>query len=270
MPGEPRTELKTELKAVLEDLLAGERQGLASHPAPEELLAYRDGELPGSEQARVEDHVVACPHCLELLLDLGRLSDPGFAGEHGVTAARKAADWQAVQARLAAVTAPREAPRRRPARFLASPGPAWALAAALLIAVVGLSLRTRQLQRSVEDLSRPQVNAPVVDLFSASPLRGEEGEAAVVELAPASRFFTLILSPKGSPDYAGYRLEILDSGGRTVWSADGLEKDRHGSFTLILARGFLDPGEYRLRLYGLGGRGDRGKLIEELRMRIVL
>jgi hypothetical protein len=254
--------LKTELKAVLGDALAEARRDLSAHPAPEDLLAYRDGELPGSEQARVEDHVVACPHCLELLLDLGRLSDPGFGGEPNFTAAGKAADWQAVQARLAAETAP----RRRPARFLASPRPAYALAATLLVAVVGLSLRTWQLQQSVEDLSRPQLNAPVVDLFPASPLRGEEGEGAVVELAPASRFFTLILSPKGSPDYPGYRLEILDSGGRAVWSADGLEKDRHGSFTLILARGFLDPGEYRLRLYGLGG--DTAILIEELRMRI--
>ncbi|HEX5718776.1 MAG TPA: zf-HC2 domain-containing protein [Thermoanaerobaculia bacterium] len=264
MPGE----LKTELKAVLEDFLAGARQDLASHPEPEELLAYRAGELPAPERARVEDHVVACPHCLELLLDLGRLSDPGFVGEHGITAAEKAAGWQAVQARLAPETAPHEAPRRRRAVFFASPRPAWALAAALLVAVVGLSLRTRQLERSVEDLSRPQVNAPVVDLFPASELRGGEGEAAVVELAPASRFFTLILSPKGSSDYAGYRLEILDSGGRAVWSAEGLEKDRHGSFTLILARSFLAPGDYRLRLYGL--EGDAGTLIEELRVRIVL
>lgn len=264
MPGEPRSELKT----VLEDLLGGARQELGPHPAPEDLLAYRDGELPGPEQARVEDHLVACPDCLELLLDLGRLSDPGFGSEHSITAAEKAADWQAVLERLAPPAAPREAPRRRLPRLLSSPRPAWALAAALLVAVVGLSLRTRQLERSVEDLGRPQVNAPVVDLFPASPLRGEEGAGAVVELAPASRFYTLILSPKGSPDYPGYRLEVLDSGGRAVWSADGLEKDRHGSFTLILARSFLDPGEYRFRLYGLAG--ESAKLIEELRVRIVL
>lgn len=260
MPGEPRTELK----AVLEDFLAETRLDLSSHPAPEDLLACRAGELPAPEKARVEDHLVACPHCLELLLDLGRLSDPGFGGEHGLTAAEKAADWQAVQARLV----PLAAPRRRLPLFLSSPRPAWALAAALLVAVVGLSLRMRQLERSVEDLGRPQVNAPVVDLFPASPLRGEEGEAAVVELAPDSRFFTLILSPKGSPDHPGYRLEVLDSGGRAVWRADGLEKDRHGSFTLILARSFLDPGEYRFRLYGLAG--ETAVLVEELRVRIVL
>lgn len=264
MPGEPRSELKTELKAVLGDVLAEARRDLSPHPAPEDLLACRAGELPAPEKARVEDHLVACPHCLELLLDLERLSDPELGGEHGIAAAERDADWQAVQARLV----PQAAPRRRLPLFLASPRPAWALAAVLLVAVVGLSLRTRQLERSVQDLGRPQVNAPVVDLFPASPLRGEEGEGAVVELAPASRFYTLILSPKGSPDYPGYRLEVLDSGGRAVWSADGLEKDRHGSFTLILARSFLDPGEYRFRLYGLAG--DTAKLIEELRVRIVL
>lgn len=270
MPGEPRTELKTELKAVLKDVLAETRRDLSPHPAPEELLACRAGELPAPEKKRVEDHLVACPDCLELLLDLGRLSDPGFGSERSITAAERAADWQAVQARLVPPAA-ETAPRRRLARLLSSPRPAWALAAALLVAVVGLSLRTRQLERSVEDLGRPQVNTPVVDLFPASPLRGEEGEAAVVELAPSSRFYTLILSPKSSSDYAGYRLEVLDSGGRAVWSADGLEKDRHGSFTLILARSFLDPGEYRFRLYGLGApTGETGKLIEELRVRIVL
>lgn len=273
MPGEPRAELKTELKAVLEDVLTESRRDLAPHPAPEDLIAYRAGELPGPEQARVEEHLVACPHCLELLLDLGRLSDPGFTGGHGITAAGKAAAWQAVQAQLeplALKTAPLEMSRRRPTRFLASPRPAWALAAALLVAVVGLTLRTWQLERSVEDLSRPQLNAPVVDLFSASPLRGEAAADAVVELAPASRFFTLVLSPKGAPDYAAYRLEILDPAGRTVWSAEGLEKDRHGSFTLILARSFLEPGEYRLRLHGRGElAGEPEKLVEELRMRIV-
>lgn len=256
-------EMKTELKAVLGDVLAGAREDLSPHLAPEDLLAYRAGELPAPERARVEDHLVACPHCLELLLDLGRLSDPGFGSER--TAAERAADWKAVQKRLAVEPAPR---RRRLARAFSSPRPAWALAAALLVAVVGLSLRTRQLERRVEDLGRPQVNAPVVDLFPASPLRGEEGESAVVELDPASRLYTLILSPKGSPDYPGYRLEVLDSGGRTVWSADGLEKDRHGSFTLILARSFLDPGEYRFRLYGLAG--EAATLVEELRVRIVL
>ncbi|HVS00497.1 MAG TPA: zf-HC2 domain-containing protein [Thermoanaerobaculia bacterium] len=255
---------KEELKAALEGFLSEAQRDLEPHPSPDELAAYSAGELPAAEETRIQNHLALCPHCLELLLDLERWSDPESVSEPSLPAGEKAGAWQALQARLAAEAAP----RRRPGLRLASPRPAYALAAALLVAVVGLSLRVWHLERGMADLSHPQVNAPVVDLLPASPLRGEPGERAVVELAPASRFFALILSPKGSPDYAGYRVEILDAGGRTVWSEKGLEKNRHGSFTLILTRGFLRPGEYRLRLYGL--EGGTGQLIEEFQVRIVL
>jgi hypothetical protein len=269
---------KAELQAALAEFLAEARRDLAPHPTPEELLAYGAGELPAAEEAKVQDHLVLCPHCRELLLDHGRLGDPEFGREHDVPPAAKEAAWQALWARLGAGEAPRAAPRRRPglhltlplarlARFFASPRPAYALAASLLVAVAGLSFRWWQLERSVASLSRPQLNAPVVDLLPASPLRGEQGEETVVELPASSRFFALILSPKGAPAYAGYRAEIVAPGGRVVWSEGGLEKNRHGTFTLILARRFLGAGEHRLRLYGRQGESER--LIGEFRVRIV-
>jgi hypothetical protein len=255
-----------ELRAALEGFLAA-RRDLDPHPSPDELLAYDAGKLPAAEETRIQSHLALCSHCLELLLDFGSLSARESRGEHSITAGEQAAAWQSLQTRLAAL-AEETAPRRRPRLRLASPRPAYALAAALLIGVVGLSFRVWHLERGLADLSQPQVNAPVVDLLPASPLRGEPGERAVVELAPASRFFALILSPKGAPDDAGYRVEIRDAGGRSVWSEDGLEKNPHGSFTLILPRGFLRPGEYRLRLYGL--EAGREQLIEEFPLRIVL
>ncbi|HYU32789.1 MAG TPA: zf-HC2 domain-containing protein [Thermoanaerobaculia bacterium] len=256
---------KEELKAVLEGLLSEARRDLEPHPSPDELVAYDAGELPAAEETRIQNHLALCPHCLELLLDLGRLSDSGSDGEASIPAGEKAAAWQALQPRLAVEGAPPG--RARPAFSLASPRPAYALAACLFLAVVGLSLRVVHLERGMADLSHPQVNAPVVDLFPASPLRGDQQEPAVVKLAPASRFFVLILSPKGSADYAGYRVEILDAGGKAVWSQEGLEKNPQGSFTLILAQSFLGPGEYRLRLYGLAG--GTGRVIEEFRVQIV-
>lgn len=273
------TEPKAELKTALGELLAEARRDLDAHPTPDELVAYGASELTAAEAKRVEDHLVLCPHCLELLLDRERFADPAFGSEGSLTPAEEAAAWQALRSRLAADEAPREAlrrgpslglpsPRRRWTLFLASPRPAWALAASLFVVALGLSLRTWQLQRSVDDLSRPQVNAPVVDLFPASPLRGEERQPAVVELASAGRFVTLILSPKGAPDFADYRVEILSSEGRDVWSAEGLEKDDHGSFTLVLPGGFLRPGDYRLRLYGLDG--EARQFLEEFRLRVVL
>lgn len=255
---------KEELKAALEGFLSEARQGLEPHPSPDELVAYSAGELPAAEEARVQNHLALCPHCLELLLDFERFSEPGPDSEESIPAGEKAAAWQALQPRLAADVAP----LRRSGLRRAFPRLAYALAAGLFAAVVGLSLRVWHLERSMADLSDPQVNAPVVDLLPASPLRGEPGERAVVELPPDSRFFALILNPKGSPDFAGYRAEILDAGGRVVWSEDGLEKNPHGSFTLILSRRFLRPGDYRLRLYGL--EGGAGRLLEEFRVRIVL
>jgi putative zinc finger protein len=258
---------KEELKTVLEGFLSEARQDLEPHPSPDELVAYGAGELSADEEARIQNHLALCPHCLELLLDFERWSDPEPESEQSIPAGEKAAAWQALQARLATD----EAPRRRPGLRFASPRPAYALAAGLLVAVVGLSLRVVHLERGMADLSDPQVNAPVVDLLPASPLRGEPGKGAEVKLEPASRFFALILNPKGSPDYAGYRVEILDAGGRVVWSEDGLEKNPHGSFTLILSQRFLGPGAYRLRLYGLeDGAGPRAaRLIEEFPVRIV-
>lgn len=267
-------EPKVELKAVLADFLTETRRDLDPHPTPDQLVAYSAGELAAAEQARVEDHLVLCPQCLEMLLDLGRMSEPDFGGEPRTTSAEKAASWQALQARLAADGVTGETPRPRvrsrrlrSASFLGSPRTAYALAASLFVVAVGLSLRVGYLQRSLADLSSPQLNAPVVDLFPASTVRGGEGGGEVVELAPGSRSFALILSPKGAPDYSRYRAQIVDPEARVVWSGEGLEKDRHGSFTLILGRRFLDPGEYRLRLYGL--EGDTGQLIEEFRLRIV-
>lgn len=255
---------KEELKTALEGFLSQARQGLEPHPSPDELVAYGAGELPAEEEARIQNHLALCSHCLELVLDLGRFSEPEPDGEPGVTAGEKAAAWQALQSRLAADVAPLRPPGlRRPFGR-----PVYALAAGLFVAVVGLSLRVVHLERSMAGLSDPQVNAPVVDLLPASPLRGDPEARAVVELAPESRFFALILSPKGSPDHAGYRVEILDAGGRVVWSGEGLEKNPHGSFTLILSRRLLRSGDYRLRLYGL--EGGTARLLEEFRVRIVL
>ena len=252
---------KEDLKAALGDFLSEAQRDLEDHPGSDELVSYRAGELSAEEETRLQNHLALCPHCLELLLDLERLSQPD--DEQSFPADEKAAAWRALQARLAADVVPRRLTgfRRAVSR------PAYLLAAGLLVAVVGLSLRVWQLERSMAELNHPQANAPIVDLLPASPLRGDPGRRAVVKLAPASRFFALILSPKGAPESANYRVEILDAGGRVVWSEEGLEKNRHGSFTLILSQSFLGPGAYRLRLYGL--EGGAGRLLEEFQVQIV-
>ena len=43
------------------------------HPAPEELFAYRDGELPADRRALVETHVTACRACREQMDEMSKL-----------------------------------------------------------------------------------------------------------------------------------------------------------------------------------------------------
>jgi hypothetical protein len=229
------------------------------HPDPEELAAYHAGELSLAEEERLRDHLVACRECAGLLLDLDGLADPGFGA--GAGSEDKDAVWQRLQEETRApasiVSAP-VVPLRRPAP--ASPRWLPALAAALLVATLGLSLWVATLRRTVEDLSRPQLNAPVLDLYSGTA-RGEGSPPPVFAVPRETRFFTVILNPAGQRRYDGYRVEILRADGRKVWAGGGLERNAFGSFSLTLPRGALGPGEHRIRLLGRTGRD--GKALEE-------
>jgi hypothetical protein len=245
--------MSQELRDAMTELAAA-HGALGPHPDPEELAAYHAGELPPAEEERLRDHLVACRECAGLLLDLDGLADPGFdAGADGADGKEEV--WLRLRKKIQD-----EAPRApiRPLRRPARAAPRWlpALAAALLAATLGLSLWVATLRRTVDELSRPQLNAPVLDLYSGTA-RGEGSPPPVFTVPREARFFTVILNPAGQRRYEGYRVEILRAGGGKAWSGEGLERNAFGSFSLTLPRGALGPGEYRIRLVG------RTKSIEE-------
>src|SRR5947208_7978389 len=115
------------------------------HPEPELLAAYHAGELTEPEERRLQDHLVGCPECAALLLDLDGLSDPAF-GAGSLAPADQEALWRSLQAEIRkeepAPLAPVVPLRRR------TLSPTWlpALAAALLVATTGLSAWVVSLQ----------------------------------------------------------------------------------------------------------------------------
>jgi hypothetical protein len=220
-----------------------------SHPEPETLAAYHAGELAEPEERRLQDHLVGCPECAALLLDLDGLSDPGF-GAGSLAPADQEALWRSLQAEIrgekpVAPTAP-VAPLRRRAF-----SPSWlpALAAALLASTIGLSLWVASLRRTVDELSRPQANALVLDL-DAGTARGEGDPRPAWVIPRDVRLFTLILSPP-VPRSTGYRVAIERSGGGEVRSLE-VAPNEVGSLSLILSRRWIGPGDYRVRLLGPG------------------
>jgi Putative zinc-finger len=234
------------------------------HPEPEALAAYHAGELAEPEERRLQDHLVGCPECAALLLDLDGLSDPGF-GAGSLAAADQEALWRSLQAEIRkeepALLAPVVPLRRR------TLSPPWlpALAAALLAVTIGLSAWVVSLQRKVDALSQPQPNAPVIQL---SPLttRGRGSQDKVQ--AEDSRLLTLVLYLPGPPRGATrYRAEVVRSDGSKVLEVPGLVfKEALAGVSLSLSRDEIAPGDYRLLLFGGTGQGAPEKLVAEYRL----
>lgn len=250
-----------ELREAVEEIVAAARRD--SHPDPERLAAYHAGELPLAEAERLQDHLVACRECSGLLLDLDRLADPLFGAEM-IPEETKEDLWRRVLDGVRREEAPAApvVPIRRPSSSLRQ---FQALAAALLIATVGLSLWVASLRRTVGELSRPQVNAPVLDLY-AGTVRGEEDGRPAMSVPAGARVFTVILNAPGRRSHDEYRVEIAREGGAVAWSGEGLEPNLFGSFSVTLSRNLLPPGDYRIRLFGrTGGEEQR---IEEYALRV--
>ncbi len=123
-----------------------------------------------------------------------------------------------------------------------------------------------QLQQSLEDLSQPQVNMPIADLYPQEFIRGQEEAIKAIEVPSGANFFALILNVPDQRSYASYALEIADRDGRAIWRGRGLRMSSYNNFTVMLPRRLFPAGEYRIALYGL--RDGRRELVERYALRI--
>src|SRR3954467_3837531 len=219
------------------------------HPEPDVLAAYHAGELTEPEERRLQDHLVGCPECAALLLDLDGLADPGF-GAGSLAPADQKALWRGLQAEIRKEEAPVPlapvVPLRR--RTLSPP---WlpALAAALLMVTIGLSAWVASLQRKVDALSRPQLATQTVDLYSSGSR--SEGSPQSLEAFPANvLLLTVILHPEKPRSTRRYRVQITRADGEGVWTGEwrgeAVRPDPYDPIPLGLPRGRLGPGSYRI------------------------
>ncbi len=109
-----------------------------------------------------------------------------------------------------------------------------------------------RLRQTVIELSRPQLDAPIVDLDPSSPTRGHTtGDATRIETPPTANIITLILNITGQPSHSTYAVEVLDSNGKQIWHGQRTQKGRDYSVNLTLARRMIPAGRYLIKLYGL-------------------
>lgn len=244
------------LHQVIEDILVKTDE----HPDAEALVGYHEGTLPPAEERRVQDHLVACRECAALAADLEGLGDPGFGAGEDLPQDTGEVVWKSIRQQIRREEGPSKiVPFRRAESAADLPRWVQPLAATLLISTMALSGWVAYLRDRVDDLSSPQLNAPILDLYPAGSTRGE-GAGGVQPVPTDTRHVLLILHPPGRTGSAEHGVEIVDAGGRAVWRSDrGLELNADGSFTLWLPRELLG---LRLRLVGIDP-GGRRELVAE-------
>jgi hypothetical protein len=194
------------------------------HPSPEVLTAYQANELSQEEDERIQSHLAQCRHCTEMLLELEAFLQPADR-EAAAPAAdfEMAADWRKLRSRM-----------RGQKRQLA-----YAMAAVLLLAVVGLSIYA---------LSREPERFATLD-----PLNSTRGPAEAIEVVELP--VTLVLRSPAESSYPEYRAELRDDHGGLIRQLSHLRESRPSEVEIPLGSRDLDPGEYRVKLLGVTDRG---------------
>jgi hypothetical protein len=109
-----------------------------------------------------------------------------------------------------------------------------------------------RLRQTVTELSRPQLDAPIVDLDPSSPTRGKTaGNGARIEAPPTANVITLILNGAGQPSHSTYAVEILDANGKQIWRGQRARNGPDHAVNLTLVRRMIPAGRYLIKLYGL-------------------
>jgi hypothetical protein len=111
-----------------------------------------------------------------------------------------------------------------------------------------------ELQARVKELTAPQINVPMFDLYPRDlTRRADQSEINEIAIPLGAKTITLILNSQSQTMSSAASLEITNAQGATVWRADGLVRHPTGDYTINLPAEFLPPGSYTLNLY------DRGK-----------
>jgi hypothetical protein len=223
---------KADWQTVNHDLMAEQRRVLGGPPTAEQLLAYTRGELPADAEERMRDLLVCYP-------DIARTVAVPFPREAAQPAdadylpdAELEKVWPLVQRRLGYA--------RSRGGVLQFPHALTALAAAIALVFAGLYW---QAQSKLSGVNEPGV---LVDEQVLLPDGRGNGDAGVT-LTP-SRGATMLIVP-ATPEATSLALvEKTARGERPLWSGEAVRR-ADDTFAVVVPRGFLAPGDYRLIVY---------------------
>ena len=243
--------LRAAVAAAVGESMATDAAELDDHPSVDELIALHTGTLDPDEAEQVQDHLLVCRRCLENSLDLDAFVRAPEAEVAGSDDLATVSAWRAFLPRLK---------RRRQVA-----GRVW-LAASLLLATLGLGWGLQQNAR-VQELTRPQSEARIVDLFSDSQVRAGTADRQPSHLPVSADYLLLVINLPEPPEVVvEYEIEISEFEGEVVWRGP-VTMGEFGSLKLGLPGGSLDAGDYRLRLFAHGA--GEPELLDTYALRLV-
>ena len=251
--------------------LAARRPRGEDHPTPQDLIAYRAGELSPEGDDRIQEHLTQCRDCAQLLLDLAEFEQfPQPPEEMGPVDARTEASWQRLRARLGEGGKGREAvqetdedaavpspavllPRRTRVPLWRRPALPWTLAAGLAFCSLGLWQHSGRQERRIEELSRPQAVRTVTLEAEDNGSRGA-GEERPVRAGEGVAYDLLLSSDPTAPVYPLYAVEIVPAADDAKPIPAGrLQAD--DEILRIVLRSAPKAGDYVFQVHGIeGGR----------------
>jgi len=242
------------------------------------------GKLPPDEYVRFEEHLVACPDCLDQLEltdvfrralkrvvaeDAARSPLPGRAEPFAWLASLSA--WQRTVLTGCAVLLLLLTPTtfflvrtkgvRHEVAQLKNVSDDWQNKyAAERQSRAALEKQLQDLQeRASGKSSLPTDSQSVAPLFALNVTRGEEvgrsEPANRINIPRTAPWIVLSLEYEGEPAFRAYQARLEGSDGRVLWSAEHIPAQNSDALAITLPSRLLPKGKYLLTLEGLGPAG---------------
>ena len=120
-----------------------------------------------------------------------------------------------------------------------------------------LGIQNNTLQKEIEELAKPQLDAPIIDLdpkLLPKPVEPAKEAVTIIEVPPTAALFSVILHKPVDKVYPLYLIELLAAKkAKPLWSAQK-KLSTETTINLTLLRRNYPSGKYSIRLTGLDGK----------------